>query len=87
MFAQANGADLRREGHREAPRRPQAQVTDAFIRFGSAILCYGLMAQFDARRDKILESECAAMRRLQHPNIVSLHEIFDTKDKLYIVME
>ena len=25
--------------------------------------------------------------RVQHPNIVGLHEIFDTKDKLYIVME
>ena len=39
------------------------------------------------RRDKILESECDALRRVQHPNIVALHEIFDTPEKLYIVME
>ena len=39
------------------------------------------------RRDKILESECDALRRVKHPNIVQLHEIFDTTEKLYIVME
>jgi serine/threonine protein kinase len=39
------------------------------------------------RRDKILESECDALRRVKHPNIVALHEIFDTPEKLYIVME
>eukprot|EP01052_Picozoa_sp_SAG31_P033981 SAG31_NODE_3909_length_3762_cov_2.740923_2_plen_93_part_00 len=65
------------------------------------------------RRDKILESECAALRRLQvniskyliisreisrtiylktsrnisqHPNIVGLHEIFDTKVRGYFLV-
>jgi 5'-AMP-activated protein kinase catalytic alpha subunit len=36
----------------------------------------------EKRREKILESECNALRRLRHPNIVELHDIFSTAERL-----
>jgi serine/threonine protein kinase len=35
----------------------------------------------------MLESECAVLKEVNHPNIVILHEIFDSPEELVLVME
>nr|XP_043611373.1 CBL-interacting serine/threonine-protein kinase 7-like [Erigeron canadensis] len=37
--------------------------------------------------EQLLVREVAAMRRLDHPNILKLHEVMATKTKIYLVME
>jgi calcium/calmodulin-dependent protein kinase I len=34
-----------------------------------------------------LETEVEILQQVEHPNIISLKEVFDTKDTLYLVME
>jgi len=38
-------------------------------------------------KKELLEREVDILRRIQHPNIVSVHEIYETKENLYLVME
>jgi len=35
----------------------------------------------------MIETECEILRRVKHPNIVSMIETFDTDDKLYLIMD
>ncbi|KAK6929883.1 Protein kinase domain [Dillenia turbinata] len=41
----------------------------------------------DASMEPRIIREVAAMRRLQHPNILKIHEVLATKSKIYLVME
>ncbi|GJW94294.1 CBL-interacting serine/threonine-protein kinase 7-like protein [Tanacetum coccineum] len=41
----------------------------------------------DPTMEPLLIREVAAMRRLNHPNILKLHEVLATKTKIYLVME
>ena len=44
--------------------------------------------RLDEFQTRYLETECEALKRIDsHPNIVRLHEIYDTPKKLHIVME
>lgn len=36
---------------------------------------------------EVFESEIAVLRKVKHPNIVQLHEVFECPDKVYVVME
>jgi calcium/calmodulin-dependent protein kinase I len=38
-------------------------------------------------KEEMIETECEILRRVKHPNIVSMVEAFDTEDKLYLVMD
>jgi len=44
-------------------------------------------AKLDPTAKKVLEREIAVMSKLQHPNIVSLIEAFDTTRKTYLILE
>ncbi len=42
----------------------------------------------DAQFDKdSLEQEIAIMKRVNHPNCIKLHEVFDEKQKMYLVLD
>jgi len=38
-------------------------------------------------KEEMIETECEILRRVKHPNIVSMIETFDTDDKLYLIMD
>lgn len=38
-------------------------------------------------KEDMIETEVAILRKVRHPNIVGLYEDFDTKDKLYLVLQ
>ena len=38
-------------------------------------------------KEEMIETECEILRRVHHPNIISMIEAFDTEDKLYLVMD
>ncbi|KAK6914015.1 Protein kinase domain [Dillenia turbinata] len=44
-------------------------------------------ATMNASMEPRIIREVAAMRRLQHPNILKIHEVLATKSKIYLVME
>lgn len=41
----------------------------------------------ETQDDKRLKTEVAILKQVKHPNIVSLKDLFETNDKLYLVME
>jgi len=38
-------------------------------------------------KEEMIETECEILRRVSHPNIISMIETFDTDTKLYVVMD
>jgi hypothetical protein len=38
-------------------------------------------------KEEMIETEVEILRRVKHPNIISMIEAFDTDDKLYLVMD
>merc|ERR1711916_227160 len=38
-------------------------------------------------KEEMIETEVAILRKVDHPNIVGMHEEFDTPDKLYQVLD
>lgn len=38
-------------------------------------------------RPEQLQDEVAILRKLQHPNIVAVYDVYDTEDNMYLVME
>lgn len=41
----------------------------------------------DSKSQKRLETEVEILKKVSHPNIVALHDVFENKDKLYLVMD
>ncbi|KNC70476.1 hypothetical protein SARC_16995, partial [Sphaeroforma arctica JP610] len=38
-------------------------------------------------KEDMIETEVSIARRAKHPNIVQMYDMYDTPDKLYLVME
>ena len=45
------------------------------------------MASVESTRDDVLTSEVDLLRRLDHKNILKIHEVIDTKTKMFIFLE
>ena len=38
-------------------------------------------------KEDMIETEVGILKKVSHPNVISLIEVFDTSDKLYLVMD
>ena len=45
------------------------------------------MASVESTRDDVLTSEVDLLNKLDHPNILKIHEVIDTKTKMFIFLE
>ena len=45
------------------------------------------MAAVESTRDNVLTSEVDLLRKLNHHNILKIHEVIDTKTKMFIFLE
>jgi calcium/calmodulin-dependent protein kinase I len=41
----------------------------------------------DAKGRSLIENEIAIMRKLKHPNLINLHEIFENKAQTYLIID
>ncbi len=55
---------------------------------GSAKVAIKIIDKKDQQYDKeSLEQEIAIMKKVNHPNCIKLHEVFDEKQKMYLVLD
>ena len=47
----------------------------------------GRKQEIDPRELKAIEDEVTIMKHVNHPNCIAFHDMFESKEKIYIVME
>jgi len=64
-----------------------SEVKQAVNRTTKRSVAIKIVAKTSLMSQTSLDNEIAVLRKIKHPNIVQLYEIYDCTDKLYLVME
>ena len=71
----------------EATEKSSGEVFAVKVILKSRVDEEGRKQDLDPKELKNIEDEIAIMKGVKHPNCIAFHDMYDSKDKMYIVME